>query len=121
MYFNCGNKSSIIFLHNKMIILILLLVSLFIVYFKSCKMTVKRNNFAIKYYYIITLSLIPILNFNLPFNFYLSFINCLISILLIYRKDKIDTNKIHFLMLLVSIISLNYFSSIVLIDLLKEN
>lgn len=120
MYYNCGNKSAIYFLHNKSLNLILLMVILFIVYFKSHKTSTKRNNFAIKYYYIITLSLFPILNLNLPLIFYLAFINVFICIILIFCKNKFDIDKMHILMLLVSVVSLNYFSTIILIDLLKE-
>ncbi len=120
MYYNCGNKSAIYFLHSKSLNLIILMVILFIVYFKSHKMSTKRKNFAIKYYYIITLSLFPVLNSNLPVICYLSFINVFISIVLIFGKNRFDINKMHILMLLVSIVSLNYFNTIILIDLIRE-
>lgn len=68
-------------------------------------------------------SLVPILNFNLTINFYISFINILINIILIIFHNKISNYKllyIYLLMFLISIVSFNFYSTIVIVDIINE-
>ena len=123
LYIDCGYYSAVNFFHSKAIILILTLIILFIVYFKSKRMNDRRKKINAKYYYIMLFSLVPILNFNLTINFYISFINILINIILIIFHNKISNYKllyIYLLMFLISIVSFNFYSTIVIVDIINE-